>query len=92
MVQVVENWAWLTGRITSLRQMDGHVELEVEVMATTPIAGYPDLLAQYAGNRVRIQIAEPPALSAGQTVKLNARLAGPGLVWGAADSLVIQPR
>jgi len=90
MVQVVENWAWLTGRIASLHQMDKHMELEVEVMATTAISGYPDLLAQYAGNRVRIRVAEPPVLSTGQTVKLKARLAGPGLVWGAAGSVLIQ--
>lgn len=69
---------------------DKHMELEVEVMATTPIAGYSDLLAQYTGNRVQIRVAEPPELSAGQTVKLKARLAGPGLVWDAADSVVIQ--
>ncbi|TQK01274.1 hypothetical protein [Herbaspirillum sp. SJZ107] len=91
MVQAVENWCWLTGQVQGCRELAQYLELEMRVDASMAVEGYPDLLEQYLGQTVRIRIAGAAAPGTGQQVRLRARLAGPGVIWGDADTLALEP-
>jgi hypothetical protein len=87
MVQVVENRAWLTCRLIAARSVGDEIELEVWLEGTEPVAGFPDLLAQRAQSQLQVRIAAGPVPEPGSRFKLQARLAGPGLVRGDRASL-----
>lgn len=90
MMQVVENWTWLTCRVDGVRAANGEVELEVWVEDTQPVDGYTDLLGQRVRSKVALRVAaDPPPGSGvpagpmpavGQRFTIKARLAGPGIV------------
>lgn len=90
-MQVVENWAWATCRLEAVHDQGQGTELEATVESTAPVQGFPDLLAQYTGKRVRIALgiptALPPVLPPGSRIRIKARVAGPGVIRGDADSI-----
>ena len=90
-MQVVENWAWVTCRLEAVHDHGQTAEFEVTVESTDPVPGFPDLLAQHIGKRVRIALgismALAPALPPGSRFRIKARVAGPGVIRGDADSI-----
>lgn len=86
MVQAVENWTCVTGKILSVsaEPADGRLVLQLQLERSKPVDGFPDLLQAKSGDV--ISIALPPvltdvkALKAGETATLKVRLArGPKL-------------
>ena len=94
-MQVVENWAWVTCRLEAVHDHGQTAEFEVTVESTDPVPGFPDLLAQHIGKRVRIALGNWPALAPtlaptlppGSRFRIKARVAGPGVIRGNADSI-----
>lgn len=93
MVQVVENWAQVTGTIAAVapspRAADW-LDLVFEDPAVSDVEGFPNLVAA-APRPLRVRcpsrtVAEA-GLAAGQTVSLRVRLGGPGdLLAGPIES------
>ncbi|QBE62578.1 hypothetical protein [Pseudoduganella lutea] len=90
-MQVVENWAWVTCRLEAVHDAGQVTELEVTVESTGPVQGFPDLLARYVGERVRIRLGTRlgtrPHLPPGSRFRIKARVAGPHAIWGSADTV-----
>ena len=79
MVQIVENWADVEGEVTRTSERHGAMELELEVGAAHPVAGYPNLLADDVGRRIAIVLTgdaatRPP--EPGARVRCRVRKAG----------------
>jgi hypothetical protein len=100
MVQVVENWAVLRGRLGALRADDalepGPGALGViDVAEARDFEGFPNLLRQFVGERLSVHV--PDAVREqwreGALGVLRARLGGPGVVWvgGQPGDLAIEP-
>lgn len=83
MVQVIENWAYLVGRLGSLTVEPGAGTGTVEVDEVRDAEGWPNLLGELAGRQVTVHVpaAAHPAWHQGQRMALRARLGGPGVVW-----------
>lgn len=86
MMQAVENWTCVTGKILSVgtEPVDGRLILQLQLTHSKAVEGFPDLLHAKSGDV--ISIALPPilkdakALKAGTTATLKVRLArGPKL-------------
>lgn len=90
-MQIVENWAWVTCRLEAVHDHGQGTELEVTVESTAPVPGFPDLLAQHTGRRVRITLGISPglapALAPGNRFRIKARVAGPGAIRGDTGSI-----
>jgi hypothetical protein len=101
MAQVVENRTALTVRLVS---KDPHPRLAgwdravVRVLDAAPLEGFADLLSRHVGQRLEVAVrtdlladAEP-----GDTVRLLARLSGPGQVTAESrpdpGHFVVEPR
>lgn len=83
MVQIIENWADVIGTVvepTSQGTRPGHVGIGIAVEAVAPVEGYPNLLADRAGQRVDVQIRleGQTELHVGQHIGLRVRLGAPG--------------
>lgn len=93
MVQVVENWALVTGtiaRVVPSQRAADWLELVFDDPAVTDVEGYPNLVAASPPPlHVRCPgttVAEA-GLAAGQMVRLRVRLGGPGdLLAGPIES------
>ena len=95
MVQVVENWAYIVGRVGPLPPPDGAADVTswVDVEEARDVDDWPNLLKQYVGQRLELHIPTRAAGSwhAGSRMRLRARLAGPGSVWVGSDAEDLQP-
>ena len=83
MVQIVENWADIGGTVsgpTLPGTRPDHVGVRIDVDTVEPVEGFPNLLADRAGQSIDVQIRldGPLDLRAGQRIGLRARLAAPG--------------
>jgi hypothetical protein len=84
MVQVIENWAFVVGTLGALVRGDGPgVTSVVDVQEVQDAEGWPNLLAQFTGQRlpVRVPDAAADAWREGARARVRARLGGPGIVW-----------
>lgn len=93
MVQVVENWADLVGRVRAGPRPESQWwTCEVEVEEVRPVDPWPNLLQQYAGQVLSVRLREEVARRLGpDRFVLRARLAGPGVVWAATDPDAVHP-
>lgn len=81
MVQIVENWSLIHGRVTSIAsapELSGFTRVELEVVAVDPVEGLPNLLEGHAGGSLSVYLpaADASRLSAGETATLRARRGG----------------
>jgi hypothetical protein len=80
-VQAVENWTCVTGKVLSLKHdpETGRLLVNLRLETTKPVKGFADLLRAVAGDTVAIALpAEFKAeklLREGETVTIPARLA-----------------
>lgn len=88
MVQMVENWAWLTGRLEAVRHEADHLELDVWVESAAPVEHFPNLFQSHVGRRVLIKLRmDGPPLVAGNRVSLKARMTGNASGWADPGTL-----
>lgn len=84
MVQVIENWAYLVGRLGPLSVEPGAAGTgTVEVDEVRDAESWPNLLGELTGQRVTVHVPDSahPAWREGRRMALRARLGGPGVVW-----------
>ena len=80
MVQVIENWSELRGRVDGVTVVgDDAVDLEVQVAAVEPVPGFANLLGDTAGRTIRVTLAleggAPPR--PGDELRIRVRKAAP---------------
>ena len=97
MVQAVENWADIRGRIVQLDELsesEPFVEVEVDVDDVRPVAGFANLLAWSAGQRIRVRIPREQARGLGLAVgqSLDCRVQKTGRQHVYAHTEHIKPR
>lgn len=90
MVQVVENWARIKGRLLEMRahaDSADHVVCVIGVEDVAPVEGYPNLLGWARGQALEIGVKRERAagLAPGQFVSLKVRLAGPKKAFAHPD-------
>lgn len=85
MVQVIENRADIHGRLLAIKPdatRPDHKLVTIEVGATTPVEGYPNLFSSASGSQLDVimpaDLAEP--LKIGTAVRCRIRRAGPTTV------------
>lgn len=89
MVQIVENWAWLTCRLVRIRTVGDHLELDVVVELTGRVESFPNLLESAVGRDLTIMLkGTMPALTAGDRFQIKARRSGPVGTWGDPATLL----
>jgi hypothetical protein len=98
MVQIVENWADLTGIIREVqpdRRVADHLALGIEVIAVTPVAGFPNLFADAVGTTIPITVRATTGVTAnlpiGGTIHCRVRKTGPGRGFADPDHLQVTP-
>ncbi len=79
MVQAVENMTELVARVLGVAPhptLEDWDQLDVEVVAATPVPGVADLLSQRVGERLPVAVrrALVPEVTPGATVSCRARL------------------
>jgi hypothetical protein len=95
MVQVIENWAYLVGRLGPLTEADapGASGL-IDVEEVRDDGGWPNLLGRFAGQQltVRVPDAARGRWQEGTRAVVRARLGGPGVVWagGSPEDLTVE--
>ena len=88
MVPVVENRTSIVGVVRSMAPADAEgaqVALDLEVEATAPVEGYPDLVSQHVAEDGSLTVVArrdevPEGDLVGWRVRGQAALAGPGVV------------
>lgn len=91
MVQVIENRTDIEGVVASRSPDPDRPEYDlvgVDVRTATAVDGYADVLSTHAGGRLDVSV--PRALltddaGEGTSIRVRARLAGPGIVLADAD-------
>ena len=92
MVQVIENWAYLVGRVGPLASAPGSGwgsgrAGTIDVEEVRDIEGWPNLLSRFAGGPLSVRVPEAVLTRwrEGRRMVLRARVGGPGTVWVSAD-------
>lgn len=90
MVQIVENWSQVQGRVTAIAPasgLSGFSVVQVDVQSAATVDGFPNMLARHLGERLDIFVPDASAqsLAVGQHITWRARRAGPHKVFAAAD-------
>lgn len=90
MVQVVENWARIKGRLLEMpagADSADHVLCVIGVEQVAPVEGYLNLLAWAQGQTLEVGVKRERAagLAPGQFVDLKVRLAGPKKAFAHPD-------
>ena len=90
MVRIVENWSLVQGRIVSVApasEVNNFSLVEIDLLATEGVDGFPDLLQRDVGNRVCIHVPDDAAkvMSVGAQVTLRVRRAGANRIFAAVD-------
>jgi hypothetical protein len=93
MVQVIENWAELDGRLLAMQDDEsrpGHKRVSLEVRAVRPVAPYPNLLQEAAGKTIEVILPDDVArsLELGSDLRCRARKSGPMTVYAASCSRI----
>lgn len=81
MVQIVENWSDLEGKIEEIKPSslsEKFVKVRLSVDHVEPVAGFANLLSESAGKKVTIEIPQTAAeeLKKGQAITFRVRRAG----------------
>jgi hypothetical protein len=92
MVQVVENWADVTGTVEGTRadeRRPGYVRVAVALHGSREVPGFPDLMRPSVGASVDILVPAEQAhgLQRGQQVAGRVRRAGPGDCFAGPEGL-----
>lgn len=84
MVQSVENWARLQGRVTRVEShphLQDYVVADVDVHDVVPVAGFANMFEWARGKNIQLTIPSSKAtelsLQAGSTIRSEVRRAGP---------------
>ncbi len=87
MVQVIENWADLLGRVRAVHSGGAAATVTVDVEDVRPVPGWPNLLAELAGTTAELRVPPEalPALRETERMVLRARLAGPRVTFLSAE-------
>lgn len=78
-MQVIENWADLLGLVRAVHPDEQRPTVTVEVENVQPVAGWPNLLSEWAGRTAELRVPPEalPVLGEGERMVLRCRLAGP---------------
>ena len=87
MVQVIENRADVEGRVLAIKSdsaRPNHRLVTLQVGATAPVEGYPNLFASTPGKQLDVFLPAELAkqLHVGSAVRCRIRRAGPATVFG----------
>ena len=87
MVQIVENWSVVQGRVVTIvpASLQGFTLVDVTIAAVQDVDGFPNLLAHEAGHQLGVHVPDAVALtfSPGAQVSLTVRRAGAHRVFAA---------
>ena len=80
MVQIIENWSQLRGRVEDVTVVEGDVvDLGLRVESVEPVPGFANLLAETPGRTIHVRLplegAEPPR--PGDELRVRVRKAAP---------------
>lgn len=81
MVQIVENWSDVAGRVRSVRDapdLDGWSLVELEVESVDEVAPYAHLVRAAPGDVLEVAVPRERACAAGERVELRVRRGGRG--------------
>jgi hypothetical protein len=87
MVQAIANSADIEGTVLAVEPDDrrpGHNLVTIDVAASTPVAGYPNLFA--SGEKLDVIVPDDVNVKTGTTVRLRVQRAGPATVFGFAPA------
>ena len=94
-VQVVENWAELSGTIRNVEphaSLQNYWTVQVEVEDVTPVPDYPNLFEWAKGKTIEVNIpaskVQELALSPGKKISCRVRKAGPTSAFVRPDTVV----
>lgn len=95
MVQVVENWSEVRGRVEEVARagQDG-LDLRLRVAAVEPVPGFPNLLAEAPGQSITVRLPLDdvgPTPEAGETVRCLVRKTGPDRYFARPGSCSVLP-
>ena len=83
-VQVVENWAIISGKINAINdhsELSDYTSATITVTEVTPVEGYPNLFSWAVGKEINVNIpkvkADELGLNAGDSIRARVRKAGP---------------
>jgi hypothetical protein len=83
-VQVVENWAIVSGKINAISdhsELSDYASATISVTEVTPVDGYANLFSWAVGKQINVNIPKVKldelGLSAGDSVRARVRKAGP---------------
>lgn len=91
-MQVIENWADVTGRLIATRphpQLEGYVSATIEVSDVSSVPGFANLLGECKGQTINVNvpagvIPQAESLASG-TVSWRIRKAGPSSIFAHPD-------
>jgi len=87
-MQIVENWSQLECRLISVKEIESSLELEVEILGSKPVEGYPNLISPATGSRVRLRLNGPATKSLlPERFSIRARKAGPDKLFADQGSI-----
>ena len=91
MVQAIENWAELDGRLVAVQDdqsRPGHKRASIEVRTVQPVPPYPNLLQEATGKTIEVILPDEVAgsLQLGSNLRCRARRSSPTVVYGASCS------
>jgi hypothetical protein len=94
MVQAIENWADLSGRLREVRPRPGvpqMSELVVEVEEAEDVEGFPNVLAEATGRELAVAIEteklKQTGVGPGDRVRVRAQRASPSVVVAHPEGL-----
>lgn len=95
-VQVIENWARLSGTIKQIERQS-HVEnwwtIYLEVVSVEPVPNFPSLFGSDMGNVICLiipaRVVEQLNLAVGQRLSCRARKTGPGISFAQPETITV---
>lgn len=88
MVQIVENWANITGTAEDVARDGSDLTIELRLESADDVAGYPNLLESELGNRITLRVAQARAnVERGDVIRCRARRAGLDRFFGLGETL-----
>jgi hypothetical protein len=95
MIQIVENWANVTGVVEKAARdpaMPDHAHIRLHLTGAENVGGSPNLFRQHLGEDIDLLLrdeAHAVALVPGARIAVRARIATPDRAFGAADDLIV---
>jgi hypothetical protein len=89
MVQAIENWAELHGRLVAVQDdqsRPGHKLASIEVRTVQTVPPYPNLLQEATGKTIEVVLPDDVArsLQLGSNLRCRARRSSPTIVYAAS--------